>query len=240
MCLLHFNRRGLGDEPDALRGGASKEKVTIIGSGNWGSAITKIISRNVLDARIRHRGQDVGEEVDGKKLTEIINTEHENVKYLPVSYFPFCMLPDLLRLVLDVLYAQRSRAPSGLILLFCVLPHLSGFHFCRASSSRTTSWRTPIWLRLARMPRCSSSCFRTNQHRPQMTTMAKGCRAISLIKGIEFGETGPILISNMIKDAMNGMDVSVSWAPTSRTRCAHGPCSLCLPSRRAQHRCDDI
>ena len=44
---------------------------------------------------------------------------------------------------------------------------------------------------------------------PQMTTMAKGCRVISLIKGIEFGEQGPILISNMIKDAMGGMDVSV-------------------------------
>jgi len=44
---------------------------------------------------------------------------------------------------------------------------------------------------------------------PQMTTMAKGCRALSLIKGIEFEEGGPILISNMIKDAMGGMDVSV-------------------------------
>merc|ERR1719453_36829 len=44
---------------------------------------------------------------------------------------------------------------------------------------------------------------------PQMTTMAKGCRALSLIKGIEFGESGPILISNMIKDAMGGMDFSV-------------------------------
>lgn len=94
----------------SLRGGASKEKVTIIGSGNWGSAIAKIIGRNVLD----REGYDTEvkmwvfeEEVDGKKLTEIINTEHENVKYLPVSYFPFCMLPDLLRLVLDVLYAQR-------------------------------------------------------------------------------------------------------------------------------------
>ena len=39
---------------------------------------------------------------------------------------------------------------------------------------------------------------------PQMTTMAKGCRAISLIKGIEFEEAGPILISNMIKEAMGG------------------------------------
>ena len=42
-----------------------------------------------------------------------------------------------------------------------------------------------------------------------MTTIGKGCRAISLIKGIEFNEQGPILISDMIKDAMNGMDVSV-------------------------------
>ena len=32
-----------------------------------------------------------------------------------------------------------------------------------------------------------------------MTTMANGCRALSLIKGIEFEEGGPILISNMIK-----------------------------------------
>jgi glycerol-3-phosphate dehydrogenase (NAD+) len=44
---------------------------------------------------------------------------------------------------------------------------------------------------------------------PQMTTMADGCRCISLIKGIEFDESGPILISNMIKEAMGGMDVSV-------------------------------
>merc|ERR1719453_1161678 len=44
---------------------------------------------------------------------------------------------------------------------------------------------------------------------PQMTTMADGCRCISLIKGIEFGESGPILISSMIKEAMGGMDVSV-------------------------------
>jgi len=44
---------------------------------------------------------------------------------------------------------------------------------------------------------------------PQMTTMAKGCRCISLIKGLEFQESGPLLISDMIKEAMNGMDVSV-------------------------------
>merc|ERR1711988_1470894 len=41
------------------------------------------------------------------------------------------------------------------------------------------------------------------------TGMAKGCKAISLIKGIEFEEKGPVLISNMIKHEMGGMDVSV-------------------------------
>jgi len=44
---------------------------------------------------------------------------------------------------------------------------------------------------------------------PQMTGMAKGCRAVSLIKGIEFENGGPVLISNLIKENMNGMDVSV-------------------------------
>lgn len=66
----------------------TKEKVAIIGSGNWGSAIAKIIGRNVLTKE----GFDdevnmwvFEEQVNGRNLTEIINTEHENVKYLPVS-----------------------------------------------------------------------------------------------------------------------------------------------------------
>ena len=61
--------------------------MTIVGSGNWGSAIAKIIGRNVLE---RDEFDDevrmwvYQEQVDGKNLTDIINTEHENVKYLPV------------------------------------------------------------------------------------------------------------------------------------------------------------
>ena len=75
---------------------------------------------------------------------------------------------------------------------------------------------------------------------PQMTTMANGCRALSLIKGIEFEEGGPILISNMIKEAMDGMDVSVLMGanvanegeretpeqPPLRTRAAARPTDL--------------
>ena len=44
---------------------------------------------------------------------------------------------------------------------------------------------------------------------PKITGMAKGCRALSLIKGIEFSDSEPLLISGMIKDEMKGMDVSV-------------------------------
>ena len=61
--------------------------MTIIGSGNWGSAIAKIVGRNVLgrdefDDEVRMWVYQ--EQIDGRDLTEIINTEHENVKYLPV------------------------------------------------------------------------------------------------------------------------------------------------------------
>ncbi|KAJ9575223.1 hypothetical protein L9F63_025826, partial [Diploptera punctata] len=67
------------------------KKVCIVGSGNWGSAIAKIVGNNAL----RHDNIDetvtmyVYEEIiDGKKLTEIINEQHENVKYLPGIKLP--------------------------------------------------------------------------------------------------------------------------------------------------------
>merc|ERR1740138_1802523 len=149
-----------------LRGGA-KEKVTIVGSGNWGSAIAKIIGRNVLD---RDEFDDevkmwvYEEQVDGKNLTEIINTEHENVKYLPGVKFTDNVVAD----------PDLTHAVQGASLLIFVLPHQFLNRIC-----------------------------------PQMVGMAKNCRAVSLIKGIEFEGGGPVLISNMIKENMNGMDVSV-------------------------------
>ena len=61
--------------------------IAIIGSGNWGSAIAKIVGRNVADLDNFEKEVTMWvfqEQVDGKNLTDIINTEHENVKYLPV------------------------------------------------------------------------------------------------------------------------------------------------------------
>uniref|UniRef100_A0A7J7ZHM1 Glycerol-3-phosphate dehydrogenase [NAD(+)] n=1 Tax=Pipistrellus kuhlii TaxID=59472 RepID=A0A7J7ZHM1_PIPKU len=67
------------------------KKVCILGSGNWGSAIAKIVGGNA--AKLAHFDPRVTmwvfeEDVGGRKLTEIINTQHENVKYLPGHKLP--------------------------------------------------------------------------------------------------------------------------------------------------------
>ena len=75
-------------------GGAMTEsplKVCIVGSGNWGSAIAKIIGNNVM--KLQKFASTVKmwvfeETVNGRKLTDIINNDHENVKYLPGHKLP--------------------------------------------------------------------------------------------------------------------------------------------------------
>jgi glycerol-3-phosphate dehydrogenase (NAD+) len=68
------------------------QKVTIIGSGNWGSAIAKIVGNNVklnTDKFFKNVDMWVFEEkVDGRNLSEIINEKNENVKYLPGIKLP--------------------------------------------------------------------------------------------------------------------------------------------------------
>uniref|UniRef100_C1BL19 Glycerol-3-phosphate dehydrogenase [NAD(+)] n=1 Tax=Osmerus mordax TaxID=8014 RepID=C1BL19_OSMMO len=95
---------------------AIPKKICIIGSGNWGSAIAKIIGANAsqnpnFDNTVK---MWVFEEmIDGRKLTEIINTDHENVKYLPGRKLPSNVLavPDLV------------EASSEADILVFVIPH---------------------------------------------------------------------------------------------------------------------
>lgn len=91
-------------------------KVSIIGSGNWGSAIARIIGRNVkkYDAFDHCVRVYVFEEIiNGEKLTEIINARHENVKYLP-GY----KLPENVVAVPDIVQACDDAD-----ILILVLPH---------------------------------------------------------------------------------------------------------------------
>ncbi len=93
------------------------KRVCVVGSGNWGSAIAINVgvnaakNKNLFEERVN---MWVFEEViDGQKLTEIINTKHENVKYLPGRQLPenVVAVPDLL-----------EAAASADILVF-VIPH---------------------------------------------------------------------------------------------------------------------
>ncbi|KAM3583687.1 hypothetical protein VKS41_003659 [Umbelopsis sp. WA50703] len=92
-------------------------KVSIIGSGNWGSAIAKIVGHNarqhsdMFEKEVRMWVFE--EQVDGKNLTDIINEKHENVKYLPGTQLPdnVIAIPDL------------TKACEGADLLIFVLPH---------------------------------------------------------------------------------------------------------------------
>ncbi|XP_052003632.1 glycerol-3-phosphate dehydrogenase 1-like protein [Xyrauchen texanus] len=95
---------------------AAPLKVCIVGSGNWGSAIAKIIGTNAQ--KLQRFATTVKmwvyeEMVDGKKLSEIINTEHENVKYLPGYKLPenVVAVPEL------------RDAADGADLLVFVVPH---------------------------------------------------------------------------------------------------------------------
>ncbi|XP_045590086.1 glycerol-3-phosphate dehydrogenase [NAD(+)], cytoplasmic isoform X2 [Procambarus clarkii] len=95
---------------------SAPKKVCIVGSGNWGSAIAKIVGTNVtkfdkFDNEVRMFVYE--EMVDGRKLTEIINTTHENVKYLPGK-----KLPENVVAVPDVLEAAKDAD----VLIF-VIPH---------------------------------------------------------------------------------------------------------------------
>lgn len=62
-------------------------KVTVVGSGNWGTTIAKVVAENcALRPNLFVNRVDMWvfeENINGEKLTEIINTRHENVKYLP-------------------------------------------------------------------------------------------------------------------------------------------------------------
>ncbi|WVN88128.1 glycerol-3-phosphate dehydrogenase (NAD(+)) [Cryptococcus depauperatus CBS 7841] len=82
------------------------EKVAIIGSGNWGTAIARLAGINTKkhndvfdDSRVPVWVFE--EQFEGRKLTEIINETHENKKYLPDIKLPdnIVAVPDLLEAV---------------------------------------------------------------------------------------------------------------------------------------------
>ncbi|XP_068921146.1 glycerol-3-phosphate dehydrogenase 1-like protein [Petaurus breviceps papuanus] len=79
-------------------------KVCIVGSGNWGTTIAKIIGINVMNSETFDNEVKLWvyeETVDGRNLSDIINEDHENKKYLPgYKLTPNVVaIPDLVKAV---------------------------------------------------------------------------------------------------------------------------------------------
>jgi glycerol-3-phosphate dehydrogenase (NAD+) len=92
------------------------KRVGIIGSGNWGTTIARVIAENVVaqpdfDKTVQMWVFD--EIVDGESLVDIINTRHENVKYLPG--FP---LPESIVAISDLTAVTKNSD-----YLVFVIPH---------------------------------------------------------------------------------------------------------------------
>lgn len=76
-----------------------------------GSVIAKIVGLNVKgNAKFTETvNVYVYEElINGRKLTEIINTEHENVKYLPGCKLPANIVNSYLLLFLTLIHSSRQ------------------------------------------------------------------------------------------------------------------------------------
>lgn len=96
--------------------GKAPLRVSVIGSGNWGNALAKIVAENtgkkdqtlfspevkmwMFEETIQHEGRD-------QKITEVFNRTHENVKLVQVPMFR-CLRADT-NSRLDIL--RVSNAP---------------------------------------------------------------------------------------------------------------------------------
>eukprot|EP01062_Namystynia_karyoxenos_P081796 TRINITY_DN9068_c0_g1_i1.p1 TRINITY_DN9068_c0_g1~~TRINITY_DN9068_c0_g1_i1.p1 ORF type:complete len:809 (+),score=311.61 TRINITY_DN9068_c0_g1_i1:103-2427(+) len=114
--ICDFATDNVGPGALVLRHGEPQKKVCLLGSGNWGSCIARVIGRTCdeleeFEDTIR---MYVHEEVhDGRKLTDIINTEHENVKYLPGYKIPENV----------VAYSSATEAARDADVVVICLPH---------------------------------------------------------------------------------------------------------------------
>jgi glycerol-3-phosphate dehydrogenase (NAD+) len=162
------------------------EKVALIGSGNWGSAIATKLGQNALtnplfdktvemwvfEEYVKKEGDKWTRPARGAKppegktwedegygkLTDVINELHENPIYL--EGIP---LPTSIHAEPDV-----KKAVTGATMMIFVIPH---------------NFLAPIVPKM-------------------MGAFAKGAVGISLIKGIEFEDAKPVLISDLLAKEM--------------------------------------
>eukprot|EP01069_Polyplicarium_translucidae_P003098 Polyplicarium_translucidae@DN2212_c0_g1_i4.p1 len=114
-------------------------KVSIMGSGNWGSAISRIIGDSAASSYLFHDEVLIwvfDEEFEGKMISKSINEDHQNPKYLP-GY----KLPSNVRAVTDAVEAIEHAD-----LIVFVLPHQFVVPLCQRLASHVKSHAKAISL----------------------------------------------------------------------------------------------
>jgi glycerol-3-phosphate dehydrogenase (NAD+) len=95
----------------------SLKKVVVIGAGNWGTVVAKIVAENVCKAPTKFSSTvslwTHQETVNDRLLTDIINTTRVNEKYLPGVVLPTNIVSE----------ACLKTAITGASLLVFVCPH---------------------------------------------------------------------------------------------------------------------
>ncbi|CAL5371740.1 unnamed protein product [Camellia sinensis] len=113
-----------------VNGETEKCRVTVVGSGNWGSVAAKLIASNTLKLSSFHDEVRmwVFEEVlpSGEKLSEAINKNNENVKYLPGIKLGTNVVADP-----DLEHALGEYAVQDANMLVFVTPHQFMEGICR-------------------------------------------------------------------------------------------------------------
>merc|ERR1711988_1937568 len=114
MALTAFRNASAGLMTIGRRG--FSEKIAMVGSGNFGSALVRILGRNamrhdVFDNEVKMYVHE--EMIDGKPLTQIINETHENVKYLKGAKFTPNVVAD----------PDIASAVSGATMICFCIPH---------------------------------------------------------------------------------------------------------------------
>ena len=109
---------------------ATNKKVCFVGAGTWGTATARRVAMNIQDMNERDRAEgkpdilfqyqdkvpiwiNTDSEIGGRKLTTIINTDHENAKYLPGI-----KLPHNLTASTDIV-----STVTGADIIFFTIPH---------------------------------------------------------------------------------------------------------------------
>ncbi|KAJ9101634.1 hypothetical protein QFC20_005164 [Naganishia adeliensis] len=96
---------------------SGKHKVAIVGSGSWGTALAKIAAENVasrpdeFEPEVRMWVRE--KQVQGRNLTEVINTTHRNERYLPDIRLPNNLVAT----------ANLKKVVEGASLIVFVVPH---------------------------------------------------------------------------------------------------------------------